>query len=130
PGFPDHVVDHLGVLVLRAEHDDAGVLIDPHIMTGGPVEEVVGCHCLLLARGIRGGDPAIQDEAPMRTLTQIALEALEQGRRIDTLGEAEILPADLAITAYVAEVSVLADHRSWNAHSDVDVVLRNSHGAS
>ena len=47
PGKPlavhllDHMLDDPGVLMLRAEHDDLGVLIDPNVVARRPVEKVV-----------------------------------------------------------------------------------------
>ena len=44
----EHVVDDVGVLVLRAEHHDLGVRVDPDIVSRRPVEKVAGTHRFVL----------------------------------------------------------------------------------
>ena len=47
----DHVVHDLGVLDLRAEEDDLGVVGDPDRVAGRPVEQVAGVDRLLASVG-------------------------------------------------------------------------------
>jgi len=109
PHLPDHVIDHVTVLVLRAEHDDLRVGVHPDVVPGRPVEQVVHVHRLLRSLRIGRGDPAAQDEAPVGALAEVAFQALEERGGIDTRGESEILAADLAEPARVAEFLLLAD---------------------
>ena len=49
-----HVIAHVSVLVLRAEHDDLRVGIDLYIMPRRPVKKFTRVHTLLNSIGIGG----------------------------------------------------------------------------
>jgi hypothetical protein len=91
----DHVVDHKAVFMLRAEHDDFRVRIDLNVVPRGPVEKVIRFDCLLRTFRIGGGELAVQDETPVRTLAHIAFQPLEQRGRVHAHREREKFSADL-----------------------------------
>src|SRR4030088_981716 len=63
----NHVVDDVAMLVLRAEHDDLRVSINPHIVPRWPIEQVIRVDFLLLASRIGRGERAAHHETPMGT---------------------------------------------------------------
>jgi len=98
-----HVIDHLGVLPLRAEHDDLRVGRDLHVVPGGPVEQVGRLDRLPLAGRVRRGQLPAQDVAPVRALAEVAVQPLEQGRGVHSGGQREELAADLAQTGRISQ---------------------------
>src|SRR5258708_10266700 len=76
-GLFNHVVDDVAMPVLRAEHDDLRVSVNPHIGPRWPVEQVIGADCLLLAGRIGRGEFTAHHEAPMGTLTEVSFQPLE-----------------------------------------------------
>ena len=91
----NHVIDHLAVLVLRAEHDDLGIGVDPHVVSRRPVEQVVGADRLLFPGVVVVSCPA-HDETPVRTLAEFAFQALEQRGGVDARRQREVLAADFS----------------------------------
>jgi hypothetical protein len=71
--LPDHVIDDVSMRMLRAEHNDLGVIVHSHIVPRGPIEQVIRGHALLLARAIGRSEAAFQNKSPMRALAQIAI---------------------------------------------------------
>src|SRR5688500_9702236 len=128
--FFDHVIDDVAVLALRAEHDDLRVGVDLHVVPRRPVEEVVRLDRLALALRIGGGDLAVQHEAPVRAVAVVAFQALEQRRGIDARRQREVLAADLAEAAGIADVRALAEHRAGDSHRHVHPRWRYSHAGS
>ncbi|CDX11917.1 hypothetical protein MPL3356_110233 [Mesorhizobium plurifarium] len=126
-GLFDHVIDHMAVLVLWAEHDNGGILHDAHIVSGRPVKEVVLSHRLLPPLRIRRGDLALEHIAPVRALAAVVVEAFEQRRRVDTLGEREMFGADLIVTGDAAEAQALPYHCSRKLKTQVNVIFCNFH---
>src|SRR5690606_17847162 len=113
---------------LRTEHDELGVRVDPDVVPGRPVEQVVRLDRLLHAVRVGRGDPAAQHEAPVRALAAIALESHEKRRRVDAGREREVLAADLAEPGGVAEIRSLADdHRARTLRLHVDLLFRYPH---
>src|ERR1700704_4134997 len=117
----------MAVLALGAEHDELRVSVDPHVVSGWPVEQIIRIDRLLRAIRIGRGDPSAQDEAPVGALAAITLQALEERGRIDPRRQREILAADLAESARVAEVRSLTDHGAWNLHLHFHVLFRYPH---
>ena len=105
----NHVIDHPAVLVLRAEHDDLGIRVDPHVVAGRPIEQIVGAHRFLRPAGVRGGELSLHDEAPVRTLAKIAFQALEQGRGVDIRRQREVFAAYFPEAGRIAEIRALPD---------------------
>ena len=81
------MVDHMAMLVLRAEHDDLGVLVNFHIVTGRPIEKVIGVDGFLIARRIGRGQPTLQHIAPVRRLTEVAFQPLKEGSGVHSGGQ-------------------------------------------
>ena len=124
----DHVIDHVAVLPLRAEHDDLGVSVYFDVVPGRPVEKVIRLHRLPHALRIGRRDLPSQDEAPAGALAEVAFQSLEKRRRVDS---SEILAADFVETAHITEFRSLTNYRPWNLHPDVHVIFRHAHiGAS
>ena len=92
----NHVVYDMAVLLLGAEHHDLRVFVDLYIVPGWPVKEIVRIDCFLFTIRVRRRELSAQEEAPVRTLTQITIQSLEQGRGINACRETEILTTDLA----------------------------------
>jgi hypothetical protein len=123
----EHVIDDFGVLVLRAEHDDFGVLVDLHRVSGRPMEQVAAGEGFFAAIGIRDGDFALHQVAPVRRLAQVALQPPEQRRDVGTGRQREILAADLAVAGGVAEVLLLTRHGARHIDPGRNIVLCDSH---
>jgi hypothetical protein len=123
----NHVVDDLAMLVLRAKHDDLRVSINPHIVAWWPVEQVAGADCLLVAGCVGRGELTTQYEAPMRTLTEVSFQPLEERGGIHACGKGEVLAADLAVSTRIAEIRALTDNGAWDCHFDIDLFLCNPH---
>ena len=77
-------------------------------------------HRLLHAARVGRREPAAQHEAPVRALAEVALQSLEERRRVDARREREVLAADRVEPAHVTEIRPLPDHGAGNLHPDVD----------
>src|ERR1044072_2121290 len=89
----EHVIQHPGVLGLRAEQDDLRVLSAAHAVPRGPEEELTAADHFLVATGIGDGELALDQVAPVRRVAQVALQALEEWRDVGTGREREVLAA-------------------------------------
>jgi hypothetical protein len=126
-GLLYHMIDDMAVLALRAEHNNLCVSIDPDVVSRGPVEQVIGVHLFLFACCISGGQLSAQDEAPMRTLTEVSFKPLEEWSGVYSSAKSEVFAANLAEPARVTELGPLTDDGAWDSHLDVDIFLCNSH---
>src|SRR3977135_936167 len=121
-GLFDHVVDDVAMLLLRAEHDDLRVSINPHIVPRRPVEEVIGADSLPLAGCIGRGDVTTQHEAPVGTLTEVSFQPLEQRGGIHAGGKRKVLATDLTVSTRITEISALTDNGARGFHLDIPLL--------
>ncbi|MBN8762328.1 MAG: hypothetical protein J0I63_03145 [Thiobacillus sp.] len=85
--FPEHVIDHFAVLVLRAEQDDIGVLTHSDRVVRWPVEQVAAMDFFTAAVRIGHRERTLQDIAPVRSLAKIVLQPLKERGDIGACGE-------------------------------------------
>ena len=95
------------MLGLRAEQDHFGVLDDADAVAGGPVEDVASRAGVDSAVGVVDDQFAGDDVSPVRCMTGVAVEALEQRSDVGAGGEREVLAADRAVTGCVTEIGEL-----------------------
>src|SRR6188768_2153629 len=129
PEFGLHVLDDLAVFVLGAKQDELRIGLDLHVVTWRPIEQIVGTHRLALAAGVSGRELAAQDEAPVRAMTDVAREALEQRRRVHARSEREVLSADASVAFDRAEAFLLANGGAGDLDAYGHFVFVYSHGA-
>ena len=78
------VGEHLRHLVMGAELDHPDCLFNHNGVAGGPVVDLTCTHNLFAAVLVVDSDAALDDETPVRALTMVPLQTLEQRTEVQT----------------------------------------------
>src|SRR5688572_14638771 len=122
-----NVIDDFAVLVLWAEENDFGIFVGSHAVSRRPVKQVAAADYFLLFVRKAHRKFSVQKVSPVRRLTTVAFQPLEQRRDVRPGTQRKVFGAHLSESCRVSEISLLTSYRTGRVDSDRNIIFRYSH---